>query len=174
MSARAPFPSTTMLLVLLLGGCAGSVKSYPSLAPRPIEQSGATAPAGPPQAAPLDPTVLARAAALVAAARRGAAASDVAARAGCGAIERGLKAAEGSEAWVAAQQSLSAIEAEQSPIAAALDDLDALVLEQAKLAQESPTSVDLAPLTDAAGEVGALDIAQRDRLREVREKGCRP
>ena len=173
MSASIPFPSA-LLLVLLLGGCAGSLESYPSLAARPIEHSGATAPIAAAEAVPLDPAVLARAAALVVSARSGAAAFEAAGRAGCGIIGRGLGAAEGSEAWVAAQQSFSAIEAERSPTRAALDDLDALVLDQARLVQESPTPVDLTPLTDAAGEVAALDLAQRSRLGELRDRGCRP
>ena len=165
-----------LLAVLLLGGCAGSVSSFPSLAPRPIEKgqplADSATPAAP-AAVALAPALLARAADLVKQGEAGDAAFATAARGTCGAIDRGRGAATGSEAWVAAQQALSALEAERRATTMALQEADTLVLEQAQQAQGSDKPVDLTPLTSAAATLSALDTAQSARLDSIRGQGCR-
>ena len=109
--------SAPLLAALLIGGCAGSVSSYPSLAPRPIEQGPILADPAPPvatAAVSLAPAILARAAELVDQGAAGDVAFATAARDTCGAIDRGRGAATGSEAWVAAQQAISVLEAERT------------------------------------------------------------
>ncbi|TVV74063.1 hypothetical protein [Sphingomonas solaris] len=171
----SPLPHVALagLALLSLSACAGSVTAYPSLAPRPIEQ-GAGEAAMPAVAAPvvLDPAVTARAAALVAQAQRGEAAVETAARGTCPTISRGLRAASGSEAWVAAQQALSVVEAARRDTASARDDIEALVLEQARLAEGQPHPADLSPLLEAAQDIGARDTAQADRLAAMRAGNC--
>lgn len=171
-SPRSPLPAV-LAAALLLGGCAGSVSSYPSLAPRAVEQPKAE-PAVDTTAKPLGADVLARVAALVEQAKSGDAAFAAAARAGCGAIDRGRGAAEGGEGWVAAQQALSAVEAERQATVTALTDLNSLVLEQVRAADASASPIYLTPITTAADQVGELDAAESARLSDLRETGCRP
>ena len=169
---RLPLP-LAIAAPFLLAGCAGSTSSFPSLAPRAVEQPRVETTAET-AATPLDPAILGKATALVAQAQAGDVAFTDAVRAGCPAIDRGQGAAEGGEAWVAAQQALSVIEARRQPTTTALDDLNGMVLDQARLAEAGTARIDLTPLTTAAEQAGALDTAQSARLSDLRARGCRP
>ncbi len=164
-----PFAAAALLI---LPGCAGDL-AYPSLAPRAVEKGDMVETPPVPTAAALDPDVTTRVAALTAQARQGNAAFEAATRNGCAAIGRGQGVVQGSEAWVASQQAISIIEAARAPTVAALNDLDALLVDKARAAEDSPTPVDLSPLTSAIADIAAIDSAQRDRLNDFREKGCR-
>jgi hypothetical protein len=115
-----------LLLTAALAGCADRSTGYPSLAPRPIEQLSLAEPdrpAPPPVAA--DPATVARYQPLVAQARTADADFRRVLEDERGALARGNGASQGSDAWLAAQVSLSRIETARAPVAKALADLDA-------------------------------------------------
>lgn len=112
-------------LVASLAACAGRSGSYPSLAPRPIEQLSLAEPNRPEVPAPVaDPGAVERYAPLIAQAR----AADVDFRRVLeeerATLGRGRGATQGSDAWLAAQVSLSRVETARGPVAKALADLD--------------------------------------------------
>jgi hypothetical protein len=129
MASRSPLPIRApfaILLVVALAGCGEQSGTYPSLAPRPIEQISLAEPTRPaPPAAVADPAAVERYAPLIGQARK--ADTDFRRVLGDerGALARGRGAAEGSDAWLAAQVSASRIETARGPVAKALADLDA-------------------------------------------------
>jgi hypothetical protein len=82
------------------------------------------------------------------------------------AIERGSGTAEGSEAWVAAQQAYTAADAARGALTAALTDLDALRRDQADNANPG----NQAALDQAAQRLGALDAEDNAALAELAAK----
>lgn len=148
------------LALLTIAGCAPK-GAFPSLAPRPVEKLGMDEPLR--VAAPVaeDPALIKRVAELLATARRGQRdfeASLPAARSG--------GAPMGSEAWVQAQQALSALEASRTPTLTALADLDALRAERASL----PTSpADYQALLEAVEAVTILARTQQQQVDSLRE-----
>lgn len=155
MNHTPPLPVRLAVAVALcaaLAGCAGQAGSYPSLAPRPIEQVSLAEPTRPDAPAPVaDPAAAERYAPLIARAR----AADTDFRRVLeeerAALGRGRGAAQGSDAWLAAQVSLSRIETARGPVAKALADLDT-----------ARSSLD--PQTDTGAMVaigGAFDQVQR-------------
>jgi hypothetical protein len=129
MSYRSPPPVRASCIVFLVGalaGCAAQSDNYPSLAPRPIERLSLAEPSHPaPPAAVADPAAVARYTPQIEQAR----AADVDFRRVLGeeraTLVKGRGAAQGSDAWLAAQVSLSRIETARGPVAKALADLDA-------------------------------------------------
>ena len=120
---RAPL---ALLLVAALAGCAGRSDSYPSLAPRPIEQLSLAEPSRPaPPAAVADPAAVERYAPLIKQARKADTDFRRVLEEERPALAKGRGAAEGSDAWLAAQVSLSRIETARGPVAKTLADLDA-------------------------------------------------
>jgi len=114
------------LLVAALAGCAKQSGTYPSLAPRPIEQLSLAEPSRPaPPAATADPAAVERYAPLIKQAHEADADFRRVLEEERPALTRGQGAAEGSDAWLAAQVSLSRIETARGPVAKALADLDA-------------------------------------------------
>lgn len=127
---RPSFPparqAIAIALIAVLAGCAKQSESYPSLAPRPIERLSLAEPSRPEApAAVADTAAEQRYATLIARAR--AADNDFrhVLEEERAALGRGRGAAQGSEAWIAAQVSLSRIETARGPVAKALADLDA-------------------------------------------------
>jgi hypothetical protein len=121
-SCRAP---CALLLVAALAGCAGQTGSYPSLAPRPIEQLSLAEPSRPaPPAAVADPAAIQRYAPLIERARTADAEFRRVLEEERPALARGRGAAQGSDGWLAAQVSLSRIETARGPVAKTLADLD--------------------------------------------------
>lgn len=129
MASRFPDPARAILasmLVLVTAGCGGSSEPYPSLAPRPIEQISMAEPNRPEApAAVADPAAVQRYAPLIARARGADGDFRRVLEEERPALARGRGAGEGSEAWLAAQVSLSRIETARGPVAKALADLDA-------------------------------------------------
>lgn len=170
-------PSLFLAATALLGACA-SQEGFPSLAPRAVERElsgnppppclppGSAAPAptpGAPAAVAVavadDPELGARIAALLAEARRGERAfSALLARAQASARRAG---AAGSEAWIAAQQDVSRLEAARAPTVDALTELDRLALARSDAAI---SEADRNRLVAAAEEVRRLAEAQREQL----------
>jgi hypothetical protein len=110
----------------MLGGCSDQRDGYPSLAPRPIEQVSLAEPRrAEAPVAEADPATLRRLAPLVAQARAADAEFRRVLEAERATLRKGRGAAEGGDAWLAAQASQTRIEAARSPVAKVLADLDA-------------------------------------------------
>ena len=145
-----------------LASCTTAQGPVPSLAPRTAEAIDPRVPvAGSGVQGPVDQTLAARLAELVALARQG----DSAFAAAAGEAQR-LAAAAGapqSESWVVAQQAVSAAVAARGPTARALGDIDALAA--ATLARQGGIALaDLAAIEAAAAEVGAIDSRQSQSI----------
>lgn len=129
MLSRPFMPARTASVLLFaagLAGCTGQAGSYPSLAPRPIEQLSLAEPSRPaPPAAVADPAAIERYAPLIERARKADADFRRVIEEERAALAKGRGAGEGSDAWLAAQVSLSRVETARGPVAKALADLDA-------------------------------------------------
>jgi hypothetical protein len=128
MTCRHPSRSCAPVLVLALtvAGCAQTGAGYPSLAPRPIENLSLTEPERPaPPPSTADPASVSRYAPLIERARIDDAAFRRVMEEERAALAHGRGAAAGSEAWTAAQVSLSRIETARGPVAKTLAELDA-------------------------------------------------
>ena len=117
--------------MLLLAGCSGN-GGYPSLAPRPIEQSGDAvtppAPAAPAEAdAALSAEIARHSASLSDAKRQFDSAADSARRA----IAAAGNAAPGTRAWLAAQTALGQLDDRLGATRGVAGALDALLIERA-------------------------------------------
>ena len=158
-------PVLCAALAVSLAGCV-SQGPFPSLAPRPAEQEDWTE--EPSHAAPTvadDAALRTRIAALVAEAQAGARAFA----ADLPAAERATAhpAAEGSDAWIEAQQAISRVEASR-----ARTDEAATELHQLRLARtERPTSAaDLAALDAAIEEVGRIAERQQREMDRINRR----
>lgn len=117
---------------LALAGCSQALPDVPSLGPRPIEHR----PILPPDATsepqtPATPALTAQVDKLVADAKAGHAAFEKERSGIAGALERAKGAPEGSEAWIAGQQALSALDAARAPVRDAANAIDALRVDPA-------------------------------------------
>jgi multidrug resistance efflux pump len=129
MSIRRFIPT----VALLLSGCAGAHESYPSLARRPIETAPiaeVTTPA--PVVVAVDPKLAAEIAQLKVQAEKGRAAFDTAYARAEKLTGAAAGAAVSSDAWVAAQQAISNLEAARNDSISALASLDTLYVERTK------------------------------------------
>jgi hypothetical protein len=162
-------PLATFALALLTG-CSDKAGSYPSLNVRPIEKlakemidepvPAAVAPVAP---SPSNPETIARIMDLVATAEKGAA--DFAKALGEARTKaKGVAAAQGSEAWVAAQLALTRVEAARAPVQSALAGLD----EQRRIVLMGPPSQDAPALEEAVARVEAIDVRQARDLDALR------
>ncbi len=115
-----------MLAAASLSGCAGSTGSFPSLAPRPIENLSLTEPDRPAPALPVaDPASIARYAPLITQAQSDDAAFHRVLDEERSTLLRSHGAAIGSDAWTAAQVSISRVQTARGAVAKTLADLDA-------------------------------------------------
>ena len=154
------FGPTLVGMVFLLTGCAAS-GSFPSLAPRPIEQAAAAQPATTPMVviAPSDPARVARVRALVEKAQAAVPDFNTALAAAQQAVGGGKAA--GSDGWIAAQVAVSRLERTREPIGTVLSEL---TVEQRTLLM-GPESDDRAMLEAAFAQVSTLDQQQGDAVR---------
>jgi hypothetical protein len=162
--SRSPLP--LLFIAATLAGCAAT-GDFPSLAPRPIEKTANEEPVA--ATAPIagaDAALLTRVTAIVESGESGHRAFLTEIAAARPAIERGSGTAEGSEAWVAAQQAYTAADAARGALTAALTDLDALRREQADNANPG----NQAALDQAAQRLGALDAEDNAALAELASK----
>jgi hypothetical protein len=153
MTSRLFLPA--LALFAGLSGCA-DVTGYPSLAPRPIEREVMQADAVPP--APLPPS--ADVAAVVERGRAADSAFRAALEKARPQIEAGRRAAEGSEAWVAAQQAYSDVDATSAPLAEALAELDL----RRQAATDANDGAGAAAIGAALDELQGLFDAERAQL----------
>ena len=159
-----PFRSSVALALLLIAAaCADDAARYPSLARRPIESdagapAATTTPAA--QTAPADPAIETQVTAEAARLDSGSATFGRALADTRAAVTRATGQAAGSEAWIAAQQALSALDAARAPVVAALGALDALRFETAQRADP----IDTTRLDAAYARAEAADAEQRAAL----------
>ena len=153
-----------LAFVLCLPGCTGPTAA-PSLLPRAIETRPDTvaAPVAAPRA-PLDPNLAAQLAALVSDAQAGDAEFDRAYAAGRTALASGQRATAGSEAWIAAQQVISALQAARQRSAAALSRIDSLTVARSELVARDATVGGLDDYRDAQAQAAAIVTRQTSRL----------
>ena len=137
----------------------------PSLGHRTIEtttQMIEPAPV-PPPVIPADAALTEKIAALIAEVRAGDAAFAKA-DTDSGRMVAGLRAAEGSEAWIVAQEALSALQSARQQSATALGEIDSLAVARAADAAENPTLGGLAELASAQADAEAVVARQTARI----------
>ncbi|PZU11505.1 hypothetical protein [Sphingomonas sp.] len=152
-------------LLLLLGGlalaaCSSTLPDAPGLGPRAIEHR----PILPPDAAseaetPESPALAQRLAKLVAEAKEGHATFERERAGVAGALARAKGSAEGSEAWIAGQEALSALDAARATVRNVAGEIDALRVDPAYLG-----TGDRAAIEAAAETVAALSNAEADAV----------
>jgi hypothetical protein len=156
------------LALLTLSACAAPGGPYPSLRPRTAEAIDPRVPAaGPVNDRPTAPALASRLSALVDQARSGNAVFD-----GAAADAERLAAAAGapqSEAWITAQEALTAAIAARRPTAQALGDIDEIAA-TALQTQGGIAPNDLAAIQHAAALAGALDQRQAERIKALQER----
>jgi hypothetical protein len=143
---RSPLSFVALSGAALLSACGPQVHA-PSLAPRPVEKQPIDLPAESSEpATPVDAALAARIAPLVAAAHAGDQAFARQRTETEAAIAKAAGAAQGSEAWIAAQQSLSTLDAARAPVREAAAAIEAMRVE---------------PANAASGNRGAIEAAAR-------------
>ncbi len=147
----------------ILTGCTDP-NEYPSLSPRPIEQSAKAmlddAPPTPVPVTPSQPAFLSEIAHIVAEAERAATQFDSVIAAERAAIRTGSGAVMGSENWVVAQVAQSRVEHERGPVKAALANLEDL----SRAMMAKGPSADQAAFDAALARVQGIDLAQSEAL----------
>jgi hypothetical protein len=158
----------SILSALALSGCMAPANP-PSLAPRAIEiRADAVDPV--PQAPtvrPLDASLASRISALLAEATAGDADFSKSEASGAGALAVGRKAPEGSEAWIAVQTAQSALEVARQRSAAALAEIDTLVVSQAEAVARDPSKGGLSELQAAQAVIEAMVNRQTARIEQL-------
>lgn len=149
--------SSVFATTIMLAGCGPQV-SAPSLLPRAVEKQPIDMPLTDAREAetPATPALLAQVAAVTGAAdaadRAFAAQKDRSAAA----VARAVDAVQGSEVWIAAQESLTALDAARGPVAEAATALDALRQDPANAGPGNRAAID-----QAAKRVEQMDAAQK-------------
>jgi len=152
-----------ILLPFAMAGCAG-LDNIPSLAPRPVEKMGLGLPVAPAPvvAVPASAELNARIAQLMTDVRAGETAFVAEERSNSRAITAGLRASEGSEAWIAGETARSALEAARQKSADALAALDQLLVEAS-----TEGGAGLAEIGAAKEQADAIVSRQTARLDEL-------
>lgn len=151
-----------LVLPIVVAGCSAPRIIPPSLSPRASE---AIDPRVPVERAlvvrPVAAGLTGRLAALLSQARSG----ETVFRTALGPTQRAAASAgpARSESWIAAQMALSALEAARAPTTRALSEIDALGGADIR-ARGGIGTDDLMAIEEAAGQVGALDAAQRREI----------
>ncbi|CAN5270542.1 hypothetical protein BH10PSE12_BH10PSE12_09070 [soil metagenome] len=156
------------LLALALAGCTSAVSGvYPSLAKRPMESgvaSSAPAIAQPPAPPVDDPALNADIARLSAQAQAGSTAFDSAYPEAEGQARAAAKASVSSEAWVAAQVSLSGLESARNGTVSALAGLDILYADRVGAITDGKVQGGAEAIDTVRRATLALVDGQNDRL----------
>ena len=154
--------STPLLALVLsaLAGCSATLPDVPGLGPRPIEHRPILPPdaASEPETA-ATPALAEQLAKLTGDAKAGHAMFEKEQASVTGAVSRAKGAAEGSDAWIAGQEALSALEAARTKVRDAAAAIDALRVDPAY----SGTG-DRAAIEAAAAEVAALSSAEAEAV----------
>lgn len=152
---RSPLLLAGLSGLVLLAACGPRVNA-PSLAPRAIEKQPIDLPAaeGEPMT-PVDPALSARIEPLVAAAREGDRSFAHQRAETEAAIAKAAGTAQGGEAWVVAQQSLSLLDAARTPVREAVASIEAIRSEPANAARGNRVAIEA-----AASTIEAIDDAE--------------
>ncbi len=150
---------------LALAGCSANLPDAPSLRPRPIEHRPILPPDAPsePQTA-ATPALAQKLAGIVADAKAGHAAFETERSDNAGALARAKGAAEGSEAWIAGQQVMSALDAARTPVRDAAGAIDELRVDPAYIGTGDREAIEATAATVAAlatQEAEAVDALGR-------------
>ncbi|MBB3981276.1 hypothetical protein GGR44_000923 [Sphingobium fontiphilum] len=161
-------------LALLLSGCAGAPGNYPSLAKRAVEGAPTASPSAPAVPAPADSALAAELARLTAQAQSGRDAFD----GRYAGAERLARAASGSvissEAWVSAQQAVSALESARNDSVSALASLDVLYVDRLSAIAEGRASGGAAEIDSARAAALAIVDSQNDRIDALKARLAQP
>lgn len=163
-------------IALFLSGCAGTLTGYPSLAKRPIEN----APVGEAQTAPapapveVDPALQAEVDRLTGQANAGVTAFDKAWPAADRATRAAAGSAVSSEAWVAAQLAISALETARNDSVSALASLDTLYVERSNALSEGKARGGTEQIDMARKAALATVDSQNDRIDALKERLTQP
>jgi hypothetical protein len=162
-------PHILLFATLALGACAANDGDFPSLAPRPVEQRSDAEPVAPAVApAPADSAMSADLRKMLADARKG----DGDFAAALPAAERAVAAARGaaasSEAWIAAQTQLSALDATRAPTASAMTAIDSLYVSLADRASKDAALGGIADAAATQSEIEAIYNRQVERMSALR------
>jgi hypothetical protein len=146
---------------LALAACSASLPDVPTLGPRPIEHRPILPPDGASEPdMPASPALTRQLAKLVTDAKAGHAAFEKARTGVAGALGPAKGAAEGSEAWIAGQEALSALDAARAGVRDAASAIDALRVDPAFAGAADRAAIDGAAAQVAAladGEAAAVD-----------------
>lgn len=159
-----------LFLMVLSGSCllsaCGPQVSAPSLAPRAIEKRPIDLPAeGGEAVTPVDPTLAGRIAPLVASAREGDRAFARQRAETEAAVAKAAGTAQGGEAWIAAQQTLSALDSARAPVRDAAGAIETMRSDPANAG-----SGNRAAIAEAADTIEALDDAEASVLAALGKK----
>lgn len=161
-------------IALFLSGCAGTMTGYPSLAKRPIENM----PTGEVPAAPApveaDPALQAEVDRLTGQAKSGGEAFDKAWPAADKATRAAAGSAVSSEAWVAAQLTISALEATRNDSVSALASLDTLYVERSNALSEGKAKGGTEQIDAARKAALAIVDSQNDRIDAIKGRLVQP
>lgn len=167
--------ATIQMLALLLAGCAGGEGSYPSLAKRPIESArdgAAAAPVDP--VVPEDPALAREIGGWLDKARAGAAAFDSHVAAAQALASAAAGAGISSEAWVDAQQAISALDGQRYDSVYALASLDTLYVERSNAVARGEARGGVDAIDAARGTALAIVDRQNDLLDEMKGRLAEP
>ena len=158
----------SILGAFAVSGCMAPANP-PSLAPRAIEmRADVVEPVtSTPPARPLDASLASRIAALLAEASAGDADFAKTYASSAAAMRAGRGASEGSEVWIGAQAAQSALEIARQRTAAALAEIDSLVVAQAEAASRDASKGGLAELQAAQAVIEAMVNRQTVRIEEL-------
>ena len=160
-------PPIVLAATLMLGACAGAAsQDMPSLARRPIETPRPDPLPVPP--GPAEPALIERIAALVNEAKVGDAAFDTALSAARPRIARAAGAAEGSEAWIDAQQAIAAVEVSRGQSVGAMAEIDTLLGERLNAMAGREATGGATEIAAAQAEIVAIVDAQATRLEALK------
>jgi len=154
-----------LLSFLIISACTSPGGPYPSLQPHAAEKIDPRVPVERPMnMRPASASLTERLAVLVGQAESGQAAFD-----GAASEAERLAAAAGSqqgEAWIVAQEALTAAIAARKPATQSLAEIDEIAA-NALQTQRGIAPNDLAAIQNAAAKVGAIDRRQADRIHAV-------
>lgn len=161
-------------LALFLSGCASAPQTYPSLAKRPIESAPVADVAPPPAPVPADAALSAEIARYVEQADKGAAAFDAAHAKADRAVRAAAGAAVSSDAWVAAQVAISALEAARNDSVSALASLDTLYVQRSNAVADGKAGGGLEDIDAARAAALSLVDQQNDRIDAMKARLPQP
>ena len=161
-------------LALLLSGCTGGQLTYPSLAKRPIESAPVAQAAPPPAPVAADAQLTEQIARFTAQAEPCRTGFDAA----YAKAEKAARAASGSsvssDAWVAAQVAISALETARNDSVSALASLDTLYVNRTSAIADGKESGGLDALDTARTTALAIVDSQNDRIDALKGQLAQP